>query len=431
MALKTITFTVGVNEIKPATIQDGGIQGDHKKTELRFDFNDELYNYLQTKASNGKLVYRFDATDGEGTVHHSDTANLTGRRVTYPLEYTVTCHGGLVKVELIISCIEEKIIENKKVEYVTNEVLHTEHAQLKLTFAPYSTGDKSQPYKDISTLAKIVKDCAERAVKAEEAAIKAQEQTDLLSAALNNGTTFIFSGGNASSEIDANFVIDSQMSDYSNNAVANSVAKKYVDDKYPVGSVWVGGKKGDTPIDPSTIFGGEWEMFDKEFKETTLNITDFSIIPSYATIFENSKITNLQIGVVRSGKTMRLRIGMTSELDFTDTGAELFELNWNMFGIDSGIHLGYQSIPMLTDYANGGIMVNISYDGKLTQIDFIGRAKTKVENGKTVEYINSKFRNPDTGEEKYYPYFLDVTFPMNKGNMLDSFCDKFYWQRKN
>lgn len=397
MALKTIAFTVGVNEIKPATIQDGGIQGDHKKTELRFDFNDELYNHLQIAKNNGKLVYRFDATDGEGTVHHSDTADLTGRHVSYPLEYTVTCHGGLVKVELIITLVNGE---------ESTEVLHTKAAELKLTFAPYSTGDKSQFHKDLSTLAEIVKDYAMRAEKAEEAAKKAQEQTALLSAALNNGTTFIFSGGNASSEIDANFVIDGQMSDYSDNAVANSVIKKYVDDKYPVGSVWVGGKNGDTPIDPSTIFGGEWKLIDKEF--ASISIKDEN---GTGGLFAKEEIvTGYELLALCSGHTIRLRLGFTPNTVFEDNygGNELSkavgQLNLEKLGITTFYH-SLVDIVAMSDASNGLLMAIINTNGLVSISDVI---KSNTANQEVIISTEITCRGDD---------------------MLDGFCDKFYWQR--
>ena len=406
MALKTITFTVGVDKIEPATIQDGGIQGDHKKTELRFNFDDGLYNHLKDIASNGKFVYRFDATDGEGTVHHSDTAVLTGRRVSYPLEYTVTCHGGLVKVELIISCIKEKIIENEIVEYVTDEVLHTKAAELKLTFAPYSTGDKSQFHKDLSTLAEIVKDYAKRAVKAEEAAANAEENTRQLAALFKNGSTFIFNGGNASGEIDADFIVDGEVSDYSTNAVQNKVMKAYVDSKYPVGSVWVGGKNGDTPIDPSEIFGGKWELIDKEFASSALS--DKGTGGLFA---KEEIVSGYELLALCSGHTIRLRLGFTPNMVFEDNyGGNEFskavgQLELEKLGITTFYH-SLVDIVAMSDSSNGLLMAIINTDGLVSISDVI---------------------KSNTANEKV---LISTEITCRGNDMLDSFCDKFYWQRK-
>ncbi len=393
MALKKITFTVGADKtLSPATIQDGGMQGDHNATAIEFKL-DGLDSYLQAEATSGKLVYRFDATDGEGTVHHSDTANLTGRRVTYPLEYTVTCHGGHVKVELIITLVNGE---------ESTEVLRTKAAELKLTFAPYSTGDKSQVHKDMSALAEIVKDYAKRAENAEKAAKEAQEQTALLSAALNNGATFIFSGGNASSsEIDANFVIENQMSDYSTNAVQNKVIKKYVDDKYPVGSIWVGGKNGSEPIDPSEIFGGTWLLIDKEFKSTNYKDEGNGGMLSV----NKSIINEYYIYSIYSGHTIRIRLAFTPNIAFIDDQTiEIGQFNFEKMGLD-GFYNSMMDIPAMSDDSNGLVMATIKNSGEITVNDVIKSTTA----GKRI-YINGEITCRYT-------------------EMHNDFCDKFYWQR--
>ena len=417
MALKTITFTVGVNEIKPATIQDGGIQGDHKKTELRFDFDDVLYNHLKDIASNGKLVYRFDATDGEGTVHHSDTAVLTGRRVTYPLEYTVTCHGGLVKVELIITHITGE---------QSNEVLHTKAAEMKLTFAPYSTGDKSQPYIDMSTLAEIVKDYAKRAEESKEAAEKAQEQTKQLSALFKNGSTFIFNGGNASGEIDANFIVDGEVSDYSTNAVQNKVIKEYVDSKYPVGSEWVGGKDANgEPIDPSAIFGGEWKVIDKGFEHSAriikfnedIGILGYGGKHGYNTCYDKNAIDEMEIYCHRADHTVRFRINCKLKAGYKFTDKEIapfIEMDWKEFGFTQ-LSAGYSAILASNDWFHpAGLVIKVEYDNTIIHLDVMGSSK--------------EYTVPNNVTE---PITIDFTTPINTEFMLNKFCDKFYWQRTN
>ncbi len=392
MALKRITFTVGADKtLSPATVQDGGMQGDHKATELLFNFSDELYNHLQTEATKGKLVYRFDGYDGQGGVHHSNTAVLTGKSVTYPLEYILTCYGGLLKVELIISLVNGE---------ESAEVLHTEAAQLKLTFTPYSTGNKSQEHKDLSTLAEIVKDYALRAEKAEQAAAEAQEQTRLLSAAFKSGTTYIFNGGNASGEIDADFIVDGEVSDYSTNAVQNKVIKKYVDDKYPVGSVWVGGKNDSEPIDPSTIFGGTWKLIDKEFRSTYHNDegTDGAFVVS-------KDVSDYQIFAIYSGHTIRLRLFFTPKVAFADDNVvQIGQFNFEKIGL-TGFYHSVISIPAMSDASNGLVMATIGNTGEVEVNDVI--KNTTANQG---IYINQEITCRHT-------------------EMLDSFCDKFYWQR--
>lgn len=398
MALKTITFTVEADQtLSPATVQEGGVQGDHKATEVAFKFSNGISNYLQVRGTEGKLVYRFDAYDGQGEVHSSDTADLVGNTVKYPLAYNVTRYGGLVKVKLIISLING---EN------TSEVIHTESAQLKLSFNSFSTRDKSQGYTDMSTLAEIAKQNANKAEFAASEAIKAKEETESAAAAFNNDTTFIFNGGNASGEIDADFIVDGEVSDYSTNAVQNKVIKAYVDSKYPVGGVWVGGKNGDTPIDPSTIFGGNWRLIDKEF--ASISIKDEN---GTGGLFAKEEIVSgYELLALCSGHTIRLRLGFTPNTVFEDNyGGNEFskavgQLNLEKLGITTFYH-SLVDIVAMSDASNGLLMAIINTNGLVSISDVI---KSNTANQEVIISTEITCRGDD---------------------MLDGFCDKFYWQR--
>lgn len=394
MALKTITFTVEADQtLTPATVQDGGIQGDHKATEVAFKLSTGIANYLQIKGTEGRLVYRFDAYDGQGEVHSSDTADLVGNTVKYPLVYNDTRYGGLVKVELIISLING---EN------TSEVIHTESAQLKLSFNSFSTRDKSQGYSDMSTLAEIAKQNASKAEVAALEAKTAKEETESAAAAFNKDTTFIFDGGNASSEVDARFIVDTSMSDTSTNAVQNKVAKKYVDDKYPVGTVWIGGKNGSEPIDPSTIFGGKWRMIDKEFESLALND---STLNGMFSVSEN--INSYEIYNIYSGHTIRMRLGFTPKIAInSDDEVVIGNFNFEKIGLSSFWH-SFNSIVGMSDASNGLVMVTVGNNGKVVVNDII---KNTTEN---------------------QPIYVNFEITNRQEDMLDSFCEKFYWVKES
>lgn len=232
MALKTIKFTVGTDGgLSPSTVQKAGVQGNHRIYEAVFELNDELYAWLQEKGNEGKLVYRFDGYDGTGMVHHSDTAILCEKSVSYPLEYPLTKYGGLVKVELIITLIKEQFEDGEALPDITDEVLHTHAARLKLVFSPFKASEDEQQIAEIPSLVEIARENAQRAIKAAEEAVEAQKLTEELSVLLQSGAEWVFDGGDASSEMDIQFVIDKQMSDYSNNAIANRVIKAYIDGK--------------------------------------------------------------------------------------------------------------------------------------------------------------------------------------------------------
>ena len=400
MALKTITFTVEADQtLSPATVQEGGVQGDHKATEVAFKFSNSISNYLQVRGTEGKLVYRFDAYDGQGEVHSSDTADLAGNTVKYPLAYNVTHYGGLVKVELIISLING---EN------TSEVIHTESARLKLSFNSFSTRDKSQGYTDMSTLAEITKQNAAKAELAASEATTAKKETESAAAAFTNDTTFIFDGGNASSEVDASFIVDTSMSKTSTNAVQNKAITKYVDSKCPVGTVWIGGKNGSKPIDPSTIFGGEWELIDKEFASIIIKDEDGT-----GGLFAKEEIVSgYELLALCSGHTIRLRLVFTPDMVFEDNyGGNEFSKAVGQLELEKlGITTFYYSlvdIVAMSDNSNGLLMAIINNDGLVSISDVI---KSNTANQKVIISTEITCRGAD---------------------MLDSFCDKFYWVKKS
>lgn len=393
MALKTITFTVEADQtLTPATVQDGGIQGDHKATEVAFKLSTGIANYLQVKGTEGRLVYRFDVYDGQGEVHSSDTADLVGNTVKYPLAYNVTRYGGLVKVELIISLING---EN------TSEVIHTESAQLKLSFNSFSTRDKSQGYTDMSTLAEIAKQNAAKAEAAALEATTAKAETESAAAAFNNDTTFIFDGGNASSEVDARFIVDTAMSETSTNAVQNRAIKNYVDSKCPVGTVWIGGKNGSEPIDPSTIFGGTWDMIDKEFASINFYEKDTG-----TTFVKNDVVSSYYVEAILSGHTIKLSLGIvpTVAIENDSQTVDLGTVNCNSLGAKDFVY-GMYGLLMQSDAANGCVMVSFSHDGNITINDFV---------------------KPTVADATLY---LNTEITCQFENMLDGFCDKFYWKK--
>lgn len=430
MALKTITYTIEADKtLTPATIQDAGMQGDHKATKLLFRFSDGLNSYLQQKAIDGKLVYRFDGYDGQGGVHRGDTNVLTDKSVEYPLEYTVTCYGGIVKVELIISCISED-------GETSEEVLHTKAAELKLIFSPYHSGNELKEYKDLSALAEIVKDYALRAERAEQAAKEAKEETRLLSSAFQNGTTYIFNGGNASGEIDANFIIDSEMSDYSSNCVKNKVIKKYVDNNFnfPVGSVWIGGKKEGTPINPSEVFGGTWELFDKTFTRQRIyrETNRGHDLGQYLETTKNDDgSTNYGNGVNIRGLSFDYTehcISMTVYANFNEektvqSDFVLFNLISSAIGINPIIQqeTGKYDSFIYTRYFIGQCDANNAAACMLKTYPNLDTGSVSVSYVNAVSNRSTILKNDN----------LDVTFSIQceAKNMLDDFCDCFYWKK--
>ena len=225
------------------------------------------------------------------------------------------------------------------------------------------------------------------------------------------GTTFIFDGGNA---ID-NQIIDSDMSDTSGNAVQNKVVKKYVDTEilnaqnktkqeiFPIGSIWTGSSN----INPSTLFGGEWELFDKEFASANGSLDNNNDIISYNGTQSNG------LFFVRVGHTLRIRMKLITGVEIDDNGAELIKIaDIKTLGINAFAY-NYYDVIATSDSGNALLIVSFNADGLISVGDVIEKFPTDskhiLDAGKTI--------------------YFDMTIPIRTQDMLDEVCDKFYWRR--
>ena len=79
--------------------------------------------------------------------------------------------------------------------------------------------------------------------------------------------------------------------------------------------------------------------------------------------------------------------------------------------IDANLYYSYNAIYGGCDGANAIGMFNLTSNGELTSIDFNPKAdgSASIAAGSTI--------------------FVDVTIPVMGTNMINSFCNKFYWKR--
>ena len=220
MAIRKIEYTVTAEGISPQTIQPGGVQGEHKATEIVFRIPEELWQNLEEIAEGGSLIYRVDGYNGEGGMYKSDVYALS-KEVNYPLEERLTRYGGIIKAVLVIS-----LVKNDKTEME----LYSFPAVIRLNNLPEGKDTDGENTESMSTLAQFAKKSAETAVLSADTAVDAKNKTEQARAALENGSLWIFDGGDASGESDIEFVLDDVMSDSSDNAVKNRTVKKYIDE---------------------------------------------------------------------------------------------------------------------------------------------------------------------------------------------------------
>lgn len=272
MAVRKFEFTVKEDGITPATEQRAGIQSEHGATQLVFNIDDKLYAKLLTEKGENSLVYRFDCYDSVGGTVRSDTKTLESSVVSFDIGENLTRHGGKAAVYLIISVYNS---DDK-----TELELLSYPAKLRFENIPPAGSDNGEERESLSTLAEVAKNSAESAAASASAAKTAQGKTEVAQRALESGSEFFFNGGNSSGHAKVELVVDSELSETSENPIENkavtlkikelrnlisSAVSLAINEKnqkdYPLGKVLI--FADDT--DPATLYGGTWERIKGAF----------------------------------------------------------------------------------------------------------------------------------------------------------------------
>ena len=165
---------------------------------------------------------------------------------------------------------------------------------------------------------------------------------------------------------------------------------------YPVGSVYC----RNANINPTDLFGGTWELIDKGFKSGMTSNTDVF------TPYDNT-ITIQDVFAVRGNNTLHVRLRIKVGVELTDYGQQLGTFNWDKLGVTE-VPLSRLEHLSFADGANCGIVWNVGQSGGvLEQLDVFN--KTSISTNAT--------------------FTIDMPVTVRYTQMLDSFCDKFYFQR--
>ena len=169
-----------------------------------------------------------------------------------------------------------------------------------------------------------------------------------------------------------------------------------------------GSKVGDiivtsTNADPSERFGGTWELIDKEFKSEAGNSN--SLFNANAT---NCKVNNFYF--TRGKNSVSIRFNFKNLVELNDSTVVLGNFNFPDLGINE-LSYGLYYVIGSTDDGNGLF------------ISFIDHTSGQMEIRDIVSKESSG--NIPSNSSCYLLFEFVTTFD----NMMDNFCDKFYWKK--
>lgn len=166
---------------------------------------------------------------------------------------------------------------------------------------------------------------------------------------------------------------------------------------YPVGSVYI------TNTNEAPAIGGEWELVGKGFREEQGNGTTALFTPNA----DNTDTCTVYYR--RSGNTLWLKFVLKTLVTVVDTTRQFGTLKLAALGVTAFAHQTMHQMPFGSE--NGIGLFNVTTAGALSSIDARPKANdaTSIASGST--------------------FYGQYTLPYMADQMLDDFCDKFYWKR--
>lgn len=178
---------------------------------------------------------------------------------------------------------------------------------------------------------------------------------------------------------------------------------------HPVGEILI----TKTNESPASRYGGIWKLVDKEFKPTSVAGT--SNPEKFFT--KTSSIGDFSISYSRAGHSVRIRIDASVNTLWTyKTNKTLGTFNFPAFGF-TNMPISFFDHPGGNNENYSVILADLIYStGELIRKEIVRFAwESGVKAGTTIK-----------GSTVHWDFPIIIT---NKDDMIDSFCDKFYWEK--
>lgn len=459
MSVRTINFNITASGISPNVEQFGGVQGEHRVTELKFTLSDELKAALiSAKPENGEVFYRFDAYNGADEFYPGEpTAFSDNAELLYPLEETVTRHAGLIKVHLVFTAVEY----NGEGVMSTAQELYSFPALIRLRMLSGRTLYERE-YQSMTTLSLSAKSDAQ---KAEEHKTAAQNAATAAEGSASGAKQSSDAAGEALEGIKkeiANFnsSIDQTYNPKSANAQSGKAVAEALRDKADKATTLAGYGITDGITSCDTSLLEELKTVVDGFSEDNNNKTSEAYWAPFIldkavhghAEYRNKSITAIKLNVVQAGT---LSIGRIKTVDYTsqlfseelilervlltveNTGVQTVELPAPLkVNDDEDLFIGYSTDTVKFRYGNTEKAVGFFFKANngnsfinqtaslnisvyaITQVEF---KEVSVYNGKRLSILGDSISTFDG----YIPQENETWYP----NQSVTAVDETWWNR--
>ena len=180
---------------------------------------------------------------------------------------------------------------------------------------------------------------------------------------------------------------------------------------YPVGSIFV---TSDKDYKPGSKLGGTWKLVDKHLKGSYYSEENFSDLITFTD--SNCNAVSMMINVHDHEIHLTLSFVLKNEITATNPNKDKIETNFVLGTIDFS-KMGFNRLSctcystMATDVSNAICLTSLGYEtGAISCVDiYLQGGITSIEAGNTIR--------------------CDFLGKISPDHMIDSFCDKFFWQR--
>lgn len=172
---------------------------------------------------------------------------------------------------------------------------------------------------------------------------------------------------------------------------------------YPVGSIVCMA----ADVYPHELFGGSWTLVKKEFTDLS---TTYTHNASGSPFTPTANITDSTLYVIRAGNTLKMRLDFVNDVALTDTAVQIGTIDWEKLGAKTTVQSWYAAIG----YNDGGDAIVLCTIHQETGVIQVGDIIPKTDGA-----------NVPVGGKTYCMF--EATIPFSQ--MLEEYCDKFYWKR--